>query len=115
MNNLIIAFLAIFCVGVVAPMEAQSAPENYILRGDVNNDDSIDLADGVMLLRFLFQEHYIMCLDAADIDDSGVVNIADAFNSLHNFFIADTPFPPTGYCEQDITPDNLGICYDHCS
>ena len=116
MKKALIAVLAVFCM--VAPLEAQDppAPENFILRGDVNNDTSIDLADGVLILRMLFQEPYILpCWDAADINDDGLVDVADAVNSVMNFFIADTQFPPLGYCEYDTTPDNLGICYFTCN
>jgi hypothetical protein len=49
-----------------------------------------------------------LCLDAADVNDSGVLDLSDAVHLLNHLFSGGPP-PPLPYPEegQDLTPDDL--------
>lgn len=52
-------------------------PRTTFLRGDVNDDGTIDLADAIALFDYLYSGGNLACLSAADANDDGVVNVAD--------------------------------------
>ncbi len=78
-------------------------------RGDANDDGSVDLADAIYVLFYLFQGGSTpYCADASDTNDNGVVEISDPIGVLQYLFqngapIA-APYPLSGY---DGTPDGL--------
>ena len=81
-------------------------------RGDVNNDNVIDLSDGVFTLNHLFLgSDPLPCPDAADSDDTGSIDITDAVFLLNHLFLGGTP-PPPPFLEKDRdpTPDALPPC-----
>ncbi len=83
--------------------------EEPFLRGDANADGSVDIADAVRILFFLFTgDEGIPCLDAADNDDSGTVDISDPIYILGYLFLrgpaVDAPFGPMATCGVDPTP-----------
>lgn len=89
-------------------------------RGDVNNDNWVDLSDAVFLLNYLFMGGAKpSCMDAADFDDSGVLDLSDAVYHLRYFFMdgEKLPYPfqdENGELEigADKTDDGLGCrCY----
>ncbi len=85
------------------------AQEPQFLRGDANNDASIDLGDGVFILMYLFQRGpQPPCLDAADANDNGTVDIADAIHVLAYLFNNGPPPVGGGKITVDETIDNLG-------
>ena len=52
-------------------------------RGDSNADGSVNLADAIFTLNYLYQNGPTPeCLDAADVNDDGSVNIADVIFEL---------------------------------
>jgi len=51
-------------------------------RGDVNEDGTFDVADGVARLNHMFLGDVAYCLDAIDVNDDGIVNLGDAIGSL---------------------------------
>lgn len=80
------------------------------LRGDPNSDGGFDLSDPVFTLGYLFRgELPPTCLDAADADDNGKLEITDAIYSLQSLFLGG-PAPPSpfGACGLDPTEDDLG-------
>jgi len=82
------------------------------LRGDANGDLSLDLADPISTLNWMFaQGNPPPCIDAADVDDSGGIDIGDAIYTL-NFLFASGPAPKPPYPEPDSdpTPDPLPEC-----
>ncbi|MAJ27943.1 hypothetical protein CBD41_00885 [bacterium TMED181] len=83
-------------------------------RGDINADNSVNLADAVFLLESLFipGSMPINCLDAADCNDDEGVNLADAIYLLSHLFIPGSPpLPdPQGTCSIDPTEANLLSC-----
>lgn len=104
--------IAIFAVLMVAhvPLSAQS--HNPFVRGDSNGDSRVSFADIMTTLHYLYRPSFSSseppCLDAADFDDSGVVDISDAF-SLLSFIYFNSRFPPAPYpgADFDLTDDPL--------
>lgn len=70
------------------------------IRGDANGDDTVNIADGVAILAFLFASGPIDCLDAADIDAGGAVDVADPISLFTWAFLSGPspadPFPECG-------------------
>ncbi|MEM7261701.1 MAG: HYR domain-containing protein [Planctomycetota bacterium] len=87
-------------------------------RGDSNGDGSVNIADPVQSLGFLFLGSAAPnCFDAADADDSGRVNITDAIFTLDFLFSggARPPAPGPFDCGGDGSEDTLPDCvYDAC-
>ncbi len=90
-------------------------PADRFVRGDANSDAVVDLSDAVATLFHLFADRALDCLDAADSDDSGVINVTDVL-SLLGYLFKDGPPPaaPAG-CDRDATSDDLDPCAkDRC-
>ena len=85
-------------------------PSDSFIRGDANQDLSVDISDPIMVLDYLFGSTSVLpCEDAADGNDDGDLNIADAVGILQHLFNnggpLPAPFPDEG---QDPTSDSLG-------
>jgi hypothetical protein len=78
------------------------------VRGDANADGSIDIADAIALLGFLFGgAGPLACDDAGDTNDDETLNIADTIRLLGFLFGSDPPPPPPfGQCGSDPTGDS---------
>jgi len=82
-------------------------------RGDADGNGSVNLTDGIFILRSLFQGGANpLCPDAADADDNSLVNLTDAIYILRSLFQggADIPAPGPSSCGPDPTPDALVTC-----
>ena len=79
------------------------------LRGDTNMDSSIDIADAIFTLSYLFADGPPpTCLDAADTNDDGAIDIADPITVLSHLFASSGDLPdPFGECGVDPTEDEL--------
>ncbi len=92
---------------------------DYILC-DANVDGSVNIADPIFLLTYLFNEGPApLCPDAADTDDSGDLGIGDAILTLTYLFVDTNTESPLasqfGMCTNDVTYDTLGPCtYGFC-
>lgn len=79
------------------------------IRGDGNQDGTVDVADAVASLAYQFDQGPGPCLDAHDVNDDGVLNIADPVQLLAFIFSGGppplAPYPNPGV---DPTPDSLG-------
>jgi hypothetical protein len=87
------------------------------IRGDINDDSLINIADAVSMLAGLFTGGAINCDDAADCNDDGSVNIADAVYELANLFSGGPamPAPTAPTCGPDPTSDSLDCAiYTSC-
>ena len=86
-------------------------PEPLFMRGDVNWDEEVDMADGMTLLDTLFHFHSRGrpdCPDAADVNDDGLIDISDAAGIFSYRFLGSTPpRPPTLAVGSDPTEDEL--------
>lgn len=90
-------------------------PEGSLfVRGDVTGDREITLGDAVRLLRYLFvdRETRIDCLDAADANDDGVLDLHDPMVVLRYLFLGGAapaqPFPAPGLDETRNDPWECG-------
>ena len=94
----------------VLPGRVEIVGDVIILRGDSNDDENVDIADGIYTLDYLFRRgNAPRCLDAADVDDDGVVNVSDAVNLFGTLFLGtDRIAPPYPHRGRDPTPDSLG-------
>ncbi|MEM7260400.1 MAG: dockerin type I repeat-containing protein [Planctomycetota bacterium] len=80
------------------------------LRGDVNADTLVDVADAVEALGILFipSSEPPVCVDAADVNDDGAFDISDAIYLLSALFISGSPeVPEPTTCGPDPTDDTL--------
>jgi hypothetical protein len=80
------------------------------IRGDANDDRTIDISDAQTTLGFLFLgDRNPVCRDAADANDDSVLNIADPVYVLGFLFLGGnappSPFPLPG---EDPTDDTIG-------
>jgi len=79
-------------------------------RGFANEDESLDLADAVSILSFLFSsDPGPLNLDRLDVNDDGAVDVADPVFLL-SYLFAGGPQPPPPFATPgfDPTPDTLG-------
>ncbi len=86
-------------------------------RGDVDGDAEVTIGDAVSLLWSLFLgRNALDCADAADADDSGVIEITDALRLLGRLFAAGAPPPAPGpaTCGDDPTADSMGCDFSAC-
>lgn len=87
------------------------------VRGDANVDDSINIADPVAILTYLFGGGPLpICFDAADSNDDGGVDISDSIYLLSFLFAGGPdPLPPYPDCGTDPNIDILDcISYPPC-
>jgi hypothetical protein len=98
------AAYTVFCLASV-PLAA--GPQEFI-RGDANDDGSLDIADAILVLEYLFSAGSTpACLSAADVNDDDVINLADPIHLLGHLFGAPSgpaPAPPFPSCGADPTP-----------
>ena len=89
---------------------SRPASANDFTRGDANHDHTITIADVIFILQFVYQAGPAPeCMDAADVNDDGLIDIGDPIKLLgqyfaHGFF--NTDLPPE-HCGPDPSTDNL--------
>ena len=82
--------------------------ETTFRRGDANCDSSLDVADAISILAYLFSGGQVNCVDSCDVNDDGGVNIADAiFLLAYTFSGGQTPPAPFPDLGVDPTPDEV--------
>ena len=89
-------------------------------RGDANGDGCTDGLDFIFIFSFLnLAGIQPPCLDAADVDDDGEIDLADALTVAEFILFPGTPPPPSpgpDICGPDPTADALGCAlYDSCA
>ena len=88
------------------------------LRGDCNDDGTIDIADPVANMEFQFLGiAELTCRDALDFNDDGVLEITDPIANLTYQFLGGPPpgFPGDMACGRDTTSDELSCeTFGHC-
>lgn len=85
------------------------AHDASFIRGDANDDGSVDITDPIFVLLHLFRGGaHSYCPDAADADDSGAVDLSDPILTLQVLFQGRSdlpaPYPERGF---DPTADTL--------
>lgn len=85
------------------------------IRGDVNNDGSVNIADAIGALDYLFSNGPVTCLSAVDANDDGGTDVADAIAILGYLFSSNgdlsAPFPG---CGLEATIDTLTCISSFC-
>ena len=111
MRIFVAMFLLLTTLGV-GPLHATD-----FMRGDVNEDNSLDISDGVTMLQYMFTGGVGYCEDAYDINDDGLINLGDAINLFGYLFLnGSAPAQPFGVCGADPTGDDLGCeSYANCT
>lgn len=84
-----------------------NGPSNRFIRGAVNEDARVDIADAIALVQYLYYEGAEpRCFDAADVNDDGAYDIADAVYLIHHLLRGGSPPPPPNSCDLIVTPEN---------
>lgn len=85
------------------------------VRGDANQDASINITDPIFTLNFLFASGAPPpCDDAADVDDDGRVSFGDPVRLLNGLFSSQSIPEPTQVCGSDPTDDALDCTRQGC-
>ena len=86
-----------------------SAPGETFIRGDVDNNQSWNVTDAVKILLHAFTGAELPCLEAADVDDSGRIDLEDGLGLLNFVFRqGEAPPPPLYEALPDLDSDELG-------
>ena len=88
-------------------------PEEIFQRGDCNSDDKVDLADSATMLANQFSGLEVLCPDACDTNDDGVLNLADSVFVLNWLFkFGEIPPAPGPYDDgpDPTLDDTLPVC-----
>ncbi len=99
--------------GEIEIVSGADLSRSAFVRGDVENNGSVSIADAINVLNFLFVGGSIFnCEDAADVNDDGGLNISDAVYLLNYLFVSGSvipyPFPSPGY--DPTTSDSFTDC-----
>ncbi len=90
------------------------------IRGDADNNTEHTMADAIFTLKYMYVpgSEVPECMDAPDVDDSGVLSMADVIYLLKYMYVPGEPAPPSPCCDYptdcgpDPTSDELG-CDTH--
>ena len=98
------------------PFCVQSPAPNFV-RGDTNGDETVDIADPIGLLTYLFASGFLPCLEAADGNNDGQVDVADPIYILAWLFAPGSPSPAAPFpdCAADPLPESVGCEASMCS
>ena len=89
-------------------------------RGDADGEGTVNIADAIRILSFLFSgTGTIDCLEAADADDNGAVELTDAVRILAFLFLGQAAPEPPGHLDcgpdpENENPDLSCDSYDSC-
>lgn len=108
---LIVVAFTMAVLGLVETIRSEPTnPPIEFIRGDTTNDGRVMLSDGILILWQLYtpEVQLIGCLDSADVDDDGNIDLGDIIYMLRFIFARESPppspFPALGI---DPTPDNI--------
>ncbi len=101
---------------ILAAYEFIVPPPLPFIRGDADGLGTYSIADAIMILNWVFEGLPLPCDDAGDVNDDGLIDIADSSYLLTFIFNSGSP-PPAPYatCGPDPTADSLGCAsYSAC-
>lgn len=104
--------LFVFMFTLFLPISTLGQPA--FIRGDSNGDKTVDLADVIHMLFYLFLSEPVDCLEAVDTDDNSILDITDALTTLGFLFLNQPKslnLPGQQIPWTDPTPDNLGCLF----
>jgi len=85
-------------------------PTQTYVRGDLNNDEVLDLADPILLLSVIISSDFpIICFEHADCDLNGQFDLADAIVLLTHLYLPESPpaYLGLGKCTADLPSEAL--------
>jgi hypothetical protein len=104
--------------GMICGVLGAPSPCADFVRGDADGNGTLGITDPIAILAHVAggQQPGLECLDAADADDSGAVNVTDAAFIVASLFQgAAAPPAPFPTCGPDPTDDGLGCdAYSQC-
>ncbi|MEM7230634.1 MAG: hypothetical protein AAF517_00580 [Planctomycetota bacterium] len=95
---------------IVAFVVSPEVSADIFRRGDTDASGDLAITDAIGIFRFLFlgDGEAVSCDDAADVDDSGAVNISDGvYLLIHLFQGGRPPVEPLLECGEDPTADEI--------
>ncbi len=100
----------------IASFVTRQIQEANFVRGDVDVDGELNLADALAILGHLFQRRAApTCAKAADVNDDGRLNVSDAIVVLLRLFAGGSPLAEPSSCGTDATADALSCAsYSGC-
>lgn len=111
-NRLRLGFLLLFPL----TSAAFGAAERPFVRGDVDDDGTLDVSDVAVCLSYLFRGLPVHCPAAVDSNDDGGLDVSDAVYALRYLFargpVLPAPFPD---CGEDVTPSGHYCGVTRCS
>jgi len=100
-----------FALSGGASFLSASEPPALFIRGDANTNGRVDVSDAVTIVRHLFDQLPVACLNALDVNNDTVLDISDAIRLLQWLFLGgDRPPNP---CCWGAGLDTLGFI-DYC-
>ena len=114
-KRLWVLYVMLFVVfGVHETGAEERGAESRFIRGDGNDDGTIDASDVASLLRCMLHPEVAECPhceDAADSNDDGQVDLSDVVFMLNYLYRAGaSPAQPHPECGVDLTQDDLPPC-----
>jgi hypothetical protein len=104
-----------FIPSSVEQIDHSLTPANSFRRGDVNGNQVINITDAMLIFFYAFLGDPITCLDAADVNDDGAIDISDPIYILLDLYEGGPSPPPPGNCGVDLTPDALDCAVGLCT
>ncbi len=99
------------CTGCITVTDPPPPPSPSFIRGDANQDGTIDITDPIFSLTYLFSSGPADCLQALDANDDNGVDLGDAIYILTYLFgSGPAPTSPNPDCGQDSTPGGILDC-----
>ena len=81
------ASFLLLSIAAIAMLYPASVGAEQFTRGDVDANGTVDLRDARLLFQYLRgRKAELICPDAADLDDNGVINYKDIRRSLRYLF-----------------------------
>lgn len=107
-RNVMTVGLVSIPMGGYDPASVTISCSTYFVRGDANQDGTLDISDPIGILAHLFSGAPVTCNDAVDSNDDGQIDISDAIYMLaHLFAGGPDPKPPYPQIGPDLTPDTI--------
>jgi hypothetical protein len=98
-------------------LDKWTRPLPAFFRGDVNQDNHIDISDGIAIINYLFisqeEKDKPNCLDAADLNDNEKIDITDAVY-LFNYLFQGTN-PPIGLKTKENAERDCNKMCENCN
>jgi hypothetical protein len=108
-RSLLRSALRCTAIVIVASLLSSPAEGTQFVRGDVDQNEALEISDAVFVFNYLFLGGARpACIDAADFNDDGALDLSDGVAEL-NFLFLGGPSPPAPHpkCGDDPSDDAL--------